>query len=471
MGHGRFRTFFGYNAAEPYINMADAMNIVLCDVLCFVRNKFVNTNVKVLKSTLLDFYSVEDISSAKKRLLDDICAIRTEVKFPHTPQRRDGGDRFIREVDDIVAIFSCLDENKLLDKLPKYVANGPDTLPSVRLYEGELGGLLAVISKMNDKIHEYGEAIAILTGELRALQSKVQPPSAAAMPASQQPHRPRLPPDPSASTMSLLDFPPLGSAAGLAARSADSVVNQPSMRNDWAASVSTPLVHANQFAVLQSADDEEQSDAGDAGRPFTVVTSRRLKRLRNRTTPSSSQQNTANTANPPRRTSTVIGKSTATSHNITAAKQIRKKSVWCIDNLNTSCSVQDISKYVSEQLFISVLSCFETKSRRRRGETTTDDRKAFRLCIYEEDSVRLLDSSVWPHSVMVSQWFFKTQSGDDKRLRLEDGAGVAVAGQSSDARRPTAPADQVCQEVNADDNDNDNDDTILNAMECHNDGV
>ena len=37
------------------------MNIVLCDVLCFVRNKFVNTNVKVLKSTLVDFYSVEDI--------------------------------------------------------------------------------------------------------------------------------------------------------------------------------------------------------------------------------------------------------------------------------------------------------------------------------------------------------------------------------------------------------------------------
>ena len=83
--------------------------------------------------------------------------------------------------------------------------------------------------------------------------------------------------------------------------------------------------------------------------------------------------------------------------------------VWCIDNLNTACTVQDISNYVSEQqLSISVRSCFETKSRRRRGETTTDDRKVFRLCIYEEDSVQLLDSSVWPHSVVVLNVVFKS---------------------------------------------------------------
>ena len=48
------------------------------------------------------------------------------------------------------------------------------------------------------------------------------------------------------------------------------------------------------------------------------------------------------------------------------------------------------------------------KSRRRRGETTTDDRKAFCLCVYEEDSVRLFDSSVWPHSVVVLNVVFKS---------------------------------------------------------------
>jgi len=31
------------------------------DVLYFLSNKFVNTSVKVLKSTLVDFYDVEDV--------------------------------------------------------------------------------------------------------------------------------------------------------------------------------------------------------------------------------------------------------------------------------------------------------------------------------------------------------------------------------------------------------------------------
>jgi len=39
-------------------NMADTSRLVLCDVLCFLSNKFVNTTVKVLKSTLVDFYDV-----------------------------------------------------------------------------------------------------------------------------------------------------------------------------------------------------------------------------------------------------------------------------------------------------------------------------------------------------------------------------------------------------------------------------
>ena len=69
--------------------MADSMSFVLCDVLCFLSHKFVNTSVKVLKCMLIDFYSEEDISRAKKQLLDDVLKIDTDVKFPHTPNRRD----------------------------------------------------------------------------------------------------------------------------------------------------------------------------------------------------------------------------------------------------------------------------------------------------------------------------------------------------------------------------------------------
>jgi len=99
------------------------VSFVLCNVLCFLSHTFVNTSAKVLKSTLIDFYSEKDISRAKRQLLDDVLKIDTDVKFPHTPDRRDGSDHIVREVDNIFAIFVCLDENRLLDKLMKYVAS------------------------------------------------------------------------------------------------------------------------------------------------------------------------------------------------------------------------------------------------------------------------------------------------------------------------------------------------------------
>jgi len=83
--------------------MADTSRLVLCGVLRFLSNRFVNTTVKVLKSTLVDFYDVEDV--AKQSLLVDIADIETSVKFPHTPHQRGGADRITREVDDVLAIF------------------------------------------------------------------------------------------------------------------------------------------------------------------------------------------------------------------------------------------------------------------------------------------------------------------------------------------------------------------------------
>ena len=85
--------------------MADGTKVVVCDVLCFFRHKFVKTPLKALKSVLMDFYSTEVLSCAKKQLLDDISAIDTTVKFPHVPQRRDGDNRIVNEVDDIMILY------------------------------------------------------------------------------------------------------------------------------------------------------------------------------------------------------------------------------------------------------------------------------------------------------------------------------------------------------------------------------
>jgi len=61
---------------------------------------------------------------------------------------------------------------------------------------------------------------------------------------------------------------------------------------------------------------------------------------------------------------------------------------------------------------IEVVSCFETKPRRRRYDAPGEpivNRKAFRLCIYYDDCKRLLNASLWPDSLLIYEWFFKSQ--------------------------------------------------------------
>jgi len=53
---------------------------------------------------------------------------------------------------------------------------------------------------------------------------------------------------------------------------------------------------------------------------------------------------------------TLLGKSTSTS-TITAARKMCKKAVFCVDNVNTSCTENDIRSFVAG-LNVEVLSCF-----------------------------------------------------------------------------------------------------------------
>jgi hypothetical protein len=93
---------------------------------------------------------------------------------------------------------------------------------------------------------------------------------------------------------------------------------------------------------------------------------------------------------------------------IAAAYKLIKKAVYCTDNIDVSYNVQDIIRRVSRQ-GITVISCFEAKPRNRRSDNYTNERKVFRLCINYDHRNKLPDSSRWPDSVVVSEWFFKSQ--------------------------------------------------------------
>jgi len=74
----------------------------------------------------LDYYPADVLSEAKFQLMDDTDKLSLTMQRPHVPQRRDVDGRIAKEVDDILSLFNFVDENKLIDKLPKYMASSPD---------------------------------------------------------------------------------------------------------------------------------------------------------------------------------------------------------------------------------------------------------------------------------------------------------------------------------------------------------
>ena len=97
----------------------------------FLLNKTDKVAVKQIRSALNAFYIADDIAAAKMRSSEDIKSLESSTKLPHVPQRRDGDGRLAREVDDIISLVTFLDEQKLLNSVPRYVASSPDRMPSI----------------------------------------------------------------------------------------------------------------------------------------------------------------------------------------------------------------------------------------------------------------------------------------------------------------------------------------------------
>jgi len=100
----------------------------------------------------------------------------------------------------------------------------------------------------------------------------------------------------------------------------------------------------------------------------------------------------------------LTGKSTVSvRQELAAAKPIVKKAVFCIDNLSTSITEDDLKQFVIG-MSVDVQSCFRAKPRRFPGEKEpVTDRAAFRLCIADKDRNLLLDDSKWPESIVISE--------------------------------------------------------------------
>jgi len=59
------------------------------------------------------------------------------------------------EANDLLTVLIFADKAKIFDRTPKYVAGSPDSMPSLRLYAGDMQGLLEILRKLDSKVSEH----------------------------------------------------------------------------------------------------------------------------------------------------------------------------------------------------------------------------------------------------------------------------------------------------------------------------
>ena len=95
--------------------MAANRPLIVSDLLCYAFNKISRVANKPLKSTLIDFYSVEDIANAKEILYVEMDKIFVDKWSKPARRRKDSVNRSTTEIDDILNMLTTADENKMLD--------------------------------------------------------------------------------------------------------------------------------------------------------------------------------------------------------------------------------------------------------------------------------------------------------------------------------------------------------------------
>ena len=164
--------------------MADA-RLVVSELLCYIKNKFGKVDNKRLISLIFDFYDQDVISEARIMLINDVDELEVDnwVKPPMRIRRDSNsapGVRTRQEIHDILTVFSFIDEQKLFDRIPRYVASNLSVVPTMKLEDGDIKCFLAKLEKVTASHDELNQNFLNLISYLskfednfRALESLI----------------------------------------------------------------------------------------------------------------------------------------------------------------------------------------------------------------------------------------------------------------------------------------------------------
>jgi len=135
-------------------------NLVLCDVLCFVRSKYDNFPRSVIKDTMIDFYGEEELLLAKQCLIN--AASDKGVVIQQYSKRRIGENKLKSTVDDIMQIWSAVDEHGKLDTLPTFCSANIARIQVIPDEMSDLAYLRKTVAELKMQVDELTAMVTTL---------------------------------------------------------------------------------------------------------------------------------------------------------------------------------------------------------------------------------------------------------------------------------------------------------------------
>jgi len=466
--------------------------LVINDPLCYLLYKYSKTDQKTLKTTLLNFYQSDEISAAKDLLFSIVCKLPNADNLLKNHRRRDstGNGRSVKEIDDIFAALTILDENNLLLQLPIFVTDDPTNVPTSNIGEGDMRAIMnrfervdILISHLQDTVNK---SIAVATIKPPVCQSSTVTPvvvgptsataaavSTACSTSSLQPARrvqdvnkqtfmnerasfKLLSTDvpPTTTTGRWEDDPISSESLSVSCDDLEGVWEDASRasrkrrrtKSRLQGGSTTTMLGGPNFTLPPPCQSRAEVQTVAANAAATVAAVNRFDSLsaaEKNNNPPAGQRNYAAAAAAPgvapsvnrqgrqqkARAPILVGNKRLGNADIMAAKPYIGKSIYCIDNVKRNVTEEDMMRFV-DKLGVTVLTCHSVPPRRSKWQKMKGiepDRKTFRLCVPREESEKLLNADVWPAHIVITAWRFSKKKPDDA-------TGDAATQRSTDGR-------------------------------------
>ena len=403
---------FGRGHVSGAGGAVDPRPLVINAPLCFVISKWGRIPLNNLKDLVIGFFTGEQIYESKELLNGNLLFLKIDGLPPLKLRRVAKGTIELRdrkEIEDLLELVAIVDEKKLFEKIPKYVTDRADLIPSSRICEADF---VAIVRKLNliekhcedlqaqlDRVLDSSRATVAAVEKLNATKehfptlsregggigsnyvfgatcgafTSKKNPTISVLPQF-GPQLPRLLQQCRDSDLSESE----GATGNVSDVEFNTVISRKTHRQNKRARTSTSSPVATPYLQALNA----RLSMNPSTQPAEPVTSNQAGRFNERL---------------------MIGRSYNTNSRLQAAHTLTiPKEVYRISNIDGGFEVKDVVDYL-KYIGVRVHTCFD----RTPVTSKIKNNKVFRVCILNVDRDKLLCEDNWDTGIVIQRWLFK----------------------------------------------------------------